>query len=65
MSESLFLIKLKAAPTTLFKKSLWHRCFPVNFAKFSKNTLSYRTPPVAASAYSIRQLKHSPVEVLM
>ena len=29
---------------TLLKKSLWHRCFPVNFAKF------LRTPPVAASA---------------
>ena len=25
-----FLIKLQ----TLFKKRLWHRCFPVNFAKF-------------------------------
>ena len=22
--------------TTLLKKSLWHRCFPVNFAKFLK-----------------------------
>ena len=21
-------------PATLLKKSLWHRCFPVNFAKF-------------------------------
>ena len=31
---------LRAA--TLFKKGLWHRCFPVNFAKF------LRTSPVAA-----------------
>ena len=23
-------------PATLLKKRLWHRCFPVNFAKFSK-----------------------------
>ena len=23
-------------PSTLFKKKLWHRCFPVNFAKFSR-----------------------------
>ena len=23
-------------PTTLFKKRLWHRCFPVNFAKFPR-----------------------------
>ena len=24
----------EAAPATLFKKRLWHTCFPVNFAKF-------------------------------
>ena len=29
-----FLIKLQEAPATLLKKRLWHRCFPVNFAKF-------------------------------
>ena len=23
-------------PATLLKKRLWHRCFPVNFAKFLK-----------------------------
>ena len=28
-----FLIKFQA-PATLLKKRLWHRCFPVNFAKF-------------------------------
>ena len=28
-----FLIKLQAC-VTLLKKRLWHRCFPVNFAKF-------------------------------
>ena len=26
--------KIKAWPAILFKKRLWHRCFPVNFAKF-------------------------------
>ena len=25
-------------PATLFKKRLWHRCFPVNFAKLPQNT---------------------------
>ena len=25
-------------PATLFKKRLWHRCFPVNFGKVFKNT---------------------------
>ena len=29
-----FLIKLQAWPTTLLKKRLWQRCFPVNFVKF-------------------------------
>ena len=34
-----FLIKLQAAPATLLKKGLWHRCFPVcNFIK--KETLA-------------------------
>ena len=33
-----FLIKLQTfmRPATLLKKRLWHRCFPVNFAKFIK-----------------------------
>ena len=29
-----FLIKVQAAPATLIKKRLWHKCFPVNFPKF-------------------------------
>ena len=33
----------------LLKQRLWHRCFLVNFVIFLRNTLSYRTPPVAAS----------------
>ena len=33
-----FLVKLQTfmRPATLLKKRLWHRCFPVNFAKFIK-----------------------------
>ena len=33
-----FLIKLQARSATLLKKRLWHRCFPVNFAKFLRTT---------------------------
>ena len=33
-----FLIKLQARPATLLKKKLWHRCFPVNFAKFLRKS---------------------------
>ena len=37
---------------SLLKKRLWYRCFPVNFAKFFKNTFFSRTPPVAAPVYT-------------
>ena len=33
---------------TLLKKRLWHKCFPVNFAKFLR-TLFYRTLWTTAS----------------
>ena len=39
-------------PATLLKERLWHRCFPVNFTKFAKNTFSCRTPSMAASKLS-------------
>ena len=35
-------------PATLLKMRLWHRCFPVNFAKF-RGTSCYITPLVAVS----------------
>ena len=38
-----FLIKLQAAPATLLKKSLWHRCFRVNFAKFLRTPFLQNT----------------------
>ena len=35
LCQSLFLNKVAGLrPAILLKKSLWHRCFPVNFAKF-------------------------------
>ena len=30
-------------PTTLLKKRLWHRCFPVNFAKFLRTPFLQNT----------------------
>ena len=45
------LIKLK-------KNRLWHRCFPVNFAKFWRTTFFYKRLPVAASGmYMYRGLE--------
>ena len=35
-------------PATLLEKRLWHSCFPVNFAEFSR-TPFYRTLPATAS----------------
>ena len=29
-----FIIKLQAEACNFIKKRLWHKCFPVNFAKF-------------------------------
>ena len=37
LCQSLFLNKVGSlSPATLFKKRLWHSCFPLNFAKFLK-----------------------------
>ena len=50
LCQSLFFkIVAGLRPATLLKKRLWHRCFPVNFAKFLTIPFFYRTPPVAAS----------------
>ena len=40
-----FLIKLscRPRPPTLFKKNIWHRSFPVNFAKFLRTPFSQHT----------------------
>ena len=37
LCQSLFFNKVAGLrPATLLKKRLWHRCFPVNFAKFHR-----------------------------
>ena len=46
-------------PATLLKKRLWHRCFPLNFAKFLRTSLFYRTPPIAASVISCLPISRS------
>ena len=39
MCQSLFLNKVAGRPAMLLKEKLWHRCFPVNFAKFLRTPL--------------------------
>ena len=45
LCQSLFFKKRdsRLRPATLLKKSLWHRCFPVNFAKFLRITFLQNT----------------------
>ena len=44
LCHSLFFNKVAALrPATLLKKILWHRCFPVNFAKFPRTTFLKNT----------------------
>ena len=38
MPETLLLKQVAMIPTTLLKKRLWHRCYPVNFAKFLRTS---------------------------
>ena len=42
LCQVLFFIKV-TSPTTLLKERLWHRCFPVNFAKFLRIPFSLNT----------------------
>ena len=52
LCQRLFLNKVAGLrPAILIKKRLWHRCFPVNFAKFLKTTSFDRTPSVTTSDY--------------
>ena len=46
---------VKKVSATLLKKRLWHRCFPVNFAKFLRTPFFYRTPLVAVSEGAITE----------
>ena len=44
MCQSLFLNKAASMrPATLLKKRLWHRCIPVNFAKFLRTPILQNT----------------------
>ena len=48
--QSLFFNKVAGLrPAASLKKIPWHRCFPMNFVKFSRTTFSHRTHLVAAS----------------
>ena len=44
LCENLFFNKVRdLRPATLSKRRLWHRCFPVNFAKFLRTCFLQNT----------------------
>ena len=53
LCQGLFFNKLaRLRPVTLLKKRIWHRCFPINFAKFLRTPFLYSN----TSFFSIKQL---------
>ena len=56
-----FLTKLQAY-STLLKKRLWHRCFPVNFTKFSRTSLFTEHPGTTAS--KVKPTREYPILVM-
>ena len=52
MCQSLFINKLQAKPFNFINKETQAQLFSCELDKISKNSFSYRTPPVAVSGYS-------------
>ena len=53
LCKSLFLIKLQVSACNLIKKETLALVLPCEFREISKNTFSYRRPPVAASVFIV------------
>ena len=51
--KSLLLIKLQVSACNLIKKETLALVLPCEFREISKNTFSYRRPPVAASVFIV------------
>ena len=49
LRECLFFNKVASQPTTLLKKTLWHKRFPVNFSEISMNAFYTEHLPATAS----------------
>ena len=66
VSESLFFNKVAGfRPATLLKKRLWHRCFPVNFAKFLRTPFFTEHLRTTASDCSILKATRNPSKILL
>ena len=53
-----FFIKLQDDACNFIKKETLAQVFSFEFCKISKNTFSYRTPPVAASGKAVNKSKY-------
>ena len=49
----------QARPATLIKKSLWHRCFPVNFAKFLRTPFLQKSSSGCFCKLQVKKLFHT------
>ena len=56
--QKFFLNKVADLSLQLYKKTLWHRCFPDNHAKYFKDIFFYKSHLVAASLFTLRLLHH-------
>ena len=69
LCQRLFFNKVSGLrPETLLKKSLWHRCFPVNFAKFLRTPfltehLQWLLLNFIQSVFCLLDIKHNCVKV--
>ena len=52
LCQSLFINKLQAKPFNFINKETQAQVFSCELCEISKNSFSYRTPPVAVSGYS-------------
>ena len=62
--QGLFFNKV-AGPCNFLKKETLAQVFFCEFCKISKNTFSYRTPPVAASAYIMKFFSNRLIQFTM
>ena len=63
MAESLFQKRWRSQPANLLKKRLWHRCFPLNFAKLLRTP--FFTEYFRATASVCREKLHSYLQMVI
>ena len=65
LCQRLFLMKSQTWPATLLKKGLWHKCFPVNFARFLSTPFLQNSPGGCFCKLQINKRKFFPTYSVM